>query len=60
VIEQGSNPVEAMQPALSPYIRFLVYFWFGPVPALLFGSSMAAGSLWGMKNVWTGVLSKSR
>jgi hypothetical protein len=57
VIQKGADPLEAMQPAISPYVRFFLYFWFGPVPALIFGGSMVAGSLLGMKRVWSAILS---
>ncbi len=60
VIETGSDPIEAMRPAISPYVQFLLYSLFGPIPALFVGASMALGSLLGMKKVWSAVLFKEQ
>ena len=58
VIEKGKDPLEAMLPAIPSYIKFFIYFWFGPVPALFIGISMLLGSLRGMEKVWAAILFK--
>jgi hypothetical protein len=58
VIVNGDDPFTAFQAALSPYIRFFLDFSGNPISAILFGITMMLGSLLGMREAWSDLLSR--
>jgi hypothetical protein len=58
VIEKGVDPVSAFQPAIIPYFNLILGFFLSPISALLFGVAMIFGSLLGMRDAWSKVLSR--
>jgi hypothetical protein len=58
ILEQGQQPSEVFLSALPPYLRFTLYFLFSPFTALLLGLIMVAGSLLGLRDVWSVILFK--
>lgn len=58
ILEQGEQPSGVFLSALPPYARFVVYFLFSPFTAFLVGLAMLAGSLLGLRDVWSAILFK--
>jgi len=58
VIEKGTDPVVAFQPAILPYFNLILGFIFSPIAALCSGIAMIIGSLFGMRDVWSDLLNR--
>ncbi len=58
VINRGTDPLQALQPAVAPYFKMAFLFLFSPFSALIIGIAMLAGSLSGMKKAWQALLEK--
>ena len=58
ILEQGEQPSQVFLSALPPYLRFTIYFVFSPFTTLLLGLIMVAGSLLGLRDVWSAILFK--
>jgi hypothetical protein len=53
ILERGTDPFTAFQPAFFPYLNLFVGILFSPLAAILFGIAMVTGSLVGMKDTWS-------
>ncbi len=56
--DKGNFPFTALQPAVYPYIKWIVTFFFSPFSMIFFGFLMILGSLFGMRDIWSNILNR--
>jgi hypothetical protein len=58
IFSEGADPIAAFQAVLRPYAKFFFDFSANPFSAIAFGIAMMFGSLLGMRQAWSGLLSR--